>query len=117
MATSGKYYAYINKGIRGPLPPKELSKQNGFDHNTLVCQEENFGHWMDVSTLDDFSFIFDPDYYDVNAEPRKDNDVIEDAEQISQTESEDANAYKAVLERAIAVNGDLTKQVKEKDEG
>lgn len=116
MATSGKYYAYINKGIRGPLPPRDLSKLNGFDHNTLVCQEENFGHWLDVSTLDEFSFIFDPDFYDVSAETRKDNDSIEEAEQISQTESEDANAYKAVLERAIAVNGDLEKQVREQEE-
>ena len=115
MATSGKYYAYINKGIRGPLPPKELAKVNGFDHNTLVCQEDSFGHWLDVSTLEDFSFLFDTDYYDVSAETRKDNDVIEEADQISQTESEDANAYKAVLERAISVNGDLEKQIKEKD--
>ena len=111
-----KYYAYINKGIRGPLLPKELSKINGFDHNTLVCEEENFGKWVDVSTLDDFSFLFDPDFYDVSAETRKENDVIEDAEQISQSESEDANAYKAVLERAISVNGELEKQVKDQEE-
>lgn len=112
MANSGKYYAYINKAIRGPLSAKELAKLHGFDHNSLVCTEEHFGHWMDVSTIEEFSFIFDPSFYDVSAETAENKDPIEDAEQVSHTESEDANAYKAVLEKAIVVNGDLEKEIK-----
>jgi len=97
-----RYYLYIKKSIRGPFYPKDAALQPGFGRGTLVCPEKFLGQWREASLEPVFqSLIETPPNAPQKTRPPM---TVEAAEE---------TASRSLLEKAIAKNAQLEREVKD----
>jgi chromosome segregation ATPase len=97
-----RYYLYIKKSIRGPFYPKDAALQPGFSRATLVCQEKALGQWREASFEPAFqALLLTPPSAPVPPKPPMTMEAVEE------------RASRSLLEKAIAKNAALERDVKE----
>ncbi len=97
-----RYYLYIKKSIRGPFAPKDAATQPGFGPGTLVCPEKLLGQWREAAVEPAFqSLIQNPPQAPAKPRPPMTVEAVEEA------------ASRSLLEKAIAKNAALEREVKE----
>jgi chromosome segregation ATPase len=97
-----RYYLYIKKSIRGPFYPKDAALQPGFSRGTLVCPEKALGQWHEASLEPAFqSLLLTPPSAPVPPKPPMTVEAVEE------------RASRSLLEKAIAKNAALERDVKE----
>jgi chromosome segregation ATPase len=97
-----RYYAFIKKAIRGPLPARELAQAPGFNRHTLVCPESALGNWREACVEKDFQLFLDGREADRPAAPRP-----------PATHKEaDERATRSLLEKSISANARLEEEVR-----
>ncbi|MDT8287200.1 MAG: hypothetical protein RQ748_08840 [Elusimicrobiales bacterium] len=97
-----RYYAFIKKAIRGPLPARELSQAPGFSRHTLVCPESALGNWREACVEKDFQLFLDGPAADRADRPRP-----------PATHKEgDEKATRSLLEKSISANARLEEEVR-----
>jgi chromosome segregation ATPase len=97
-----RYYLYIKKSIRGPFYPKDAALQAGFSRNTLVCPEKALGQWHEAAFEPAFqALLLTPPSAPVPPRPPATVEAVEE------------RASRSLLEKAIAKNAALERDVKE----
>ena len=97
-----RYYAYIKRNIRGPFFPKDAALIPGFNRSTLVCTEKMLGQWVEAGLVTDFQVVLEtPPAAPAKPKPPKTAQDVEEA------------ASRSLLERAIAKNAQLEREVKD----
>ncbi|HNW45072.1 MAG TPA: hypothetical protein PKI19_11245 [Elusimicrobiales bacterium] len=97
-----RYYAYIKKSIRGPFIAKDAALIAGFTRSTLVCPEKQLGQWTEAHLVPDFQTLIEtPPQAPVKPKPPRSAEAAEEL------------ASRALLEKAIAKNSSLEREVRE----
>ena len=97
-----RYYLYIKKSIRGPFAPKDAALQPGFTRSTLVCPERMLGQWREAGLEAAFQGLLEtPPAQPAKPRPPMTVEAVEEA------------ASRSLLEKAIAKNAALEREVKE----
>ena len=97
-----RYYAFIKKNIRGPFFAKDAALVAGFDRSTLVCPEKALGQWTEAHLIPEFQALIEtPPQAPVKPRPPRSAEAAEDL------------ASRALLEKAIAKNSSLEREVRE----
>ena len=97
-----RYYAYIKRSIRGPFYPKDAALIAGFNRSTLVCTEKALGQWIEAALVPEFQSLIEmPPTAPVKPKPPQTAQAVEEM------------AARSLLERAIAKNSNLERDVKE----
>jgi len=97
-----RYYTFIKKNIRGPFFPKDAALISGFNRTTLVCLENALGQWSEATLVPDFQALIEtPPQQPVKPRPPRGTEAAEEL------------ASRALLEKAIAKNASLEREVKE----
>lgn len=97
-----RYYLYIKKNIRGPFYPKDAAQQPGFGRATLVCPERALGQWREAALEPAFQALIEvPPAHPVKPRPPMTAEAAEET------------ASRSLLEKAIAKNSQLEREVKE----
>ncbi|KAF0124487.1 MAG: hypothetical protein FD189_2378 [Elusimicrobia bacterium] len=97
-----RYYAFIKKAIRGPLPARELAQTPGFSRHTLICPESALGNWREACVEKDFQLLLEGTSADRPAAPRP-----------PATHKEaDERATRSLLEKSISANARLEEEVR-----
>lgn len=97
-----RYYVYIKKSIRGPFYPKDAALQPGFSRATLVCPEKALGQWHEASLEPAFqALLLTPPSAPVPPRPPMTVEAVEE------------RASRSLLEKAIAKNAALERDVKD----
>ncbi len=97
-----RYYAFIKKAIRGPLPARELAQTPGFTRNTLVCPESSLGNWREACVEKDFQLFLEGPQAERSDKPRP---------PASHREA-DERATRSLLEKSISANSRLEEEVR-----
>ncbi|MHB0996593.1 MAG: hypothetical protein ACYC2I_09520, partial [Elusimicrobiales bacterium] len=97
-----RYYLYIKKAIRGPFTTREAAMQQGFGRATLVCPEKALGQWREAALEPAFQLLLEAPPQ-AAAKPRPPMTV----------EAAEETAARSLLEKAIAKNSSLEREVKE----
>lgn len=97
-----RYYAFIRKAIRGPLPPREIARTPGFDRHTLVCPENALGNWKEACAEKDFQLLLDGPAAEERGTP---------APPATHREA-DERATRSLLEKSITANARLEEEVR-----
>ncbi|OGR72903.1 MAG: hypothetical protein A2089_05975 [Elusimicrobia bacterium GWD2_63_28] len=97
-----RYYLYIKKSIRGPFYVKDAALQPGFTRSTLVCPERSLGQWREASLEPVFQALLEtPPQASVKPRPPMTAEAAEET------------ASRSLLEKAIAKNAQLEREVKD----
>lgn len=97
-----RYYAFIKKAIRGPLPARELAQAPGFSRHTLVCPESALGNWREACVEKDFQIFLEGPSAERSDKPRP-----------PATHKEaDERATRSLLEKSISANARLEEEVR-----
>ncbi|HBE88912.1 MAG TPA: hypothetical protein DDW67_07210 [Elusimicrobia bacterium] len=97
-----RYYAFIKKAIRGPLPAREIAQAPGFNRHTLVCPESALGNWREACVEKDFQLLLEGP---AAAQPDKPRPPATHREA-------DERATRSLLEKSISANARLEEEVR-----
>jgi chromosome segregation ATPase len=97
-----RYYLYIKKSIRGPFYPKDAAQQPGFGRGTLVCLEKALGQWREAALEPAFQALIETP----PGAPQKPRPPMT-------VEAAEETASRSLLEKAIAKNSQLEREVKD----